>query len=283
MSRNSASRLGLDKKPQHSNSDEAASIPEFSFIAPTEMVDLPSRGRLYPDSHPLHNAEHVEIRFMTAKEEDILLNESYIKTGVAIDKLIYSLLTNKKIQANSLLIGDKNAIIVAARISGYGNDYETKISCPRCSAKVAFSFDLLDAKVYRGDEYDPKEIEKTDNGTFILHTPLSKVKVEIRLMNGSDEKHMAQMLRGKNKSKMSGKLITQQLHRTVVTVNDYDHPHYIGTFIDAVPARDSLYIRKVLKKVTPNVELKEDFVCEQCSHEEFLEVPFNAEFFWPDR
>jgi hypothetical protein len=282
LSRNSSSRLGLDSKKQNPV-DDAASIPEFSFISPTELVELPSRGELYPDSHPLHNKESLEIRFMTAKEEDILLNESYIKSGVVIDKLIHSLLVDKSIQVNSLLVGDKSALIVAARISGYGHDYNTKIECPKCSSKVEYSFDLNTAKVYHGDDYDEKEVQKTESGTFILNTPLSKVKVEIRPMNGADERHMADMLRSKKKSKIASKLITQQLKRTIVTVNDYDHPHYIDTFIDAVPARDSSYIRKILKKVTPNIELKDDFVCEQCSHEEFLEVPFNADFFWPDR
>jgi hypothetical protein len=255
LSRNSSSRLGLDSKKQNPV-DDAASIPEFSFISPTELVELPSRGELYPDSHPLHNKESLEIRFMTAKEEDILLNESYIKSGVVIDKLIHSLLVDKSIQVNSLLVGDKSALIVAARISGYGHDYNTKIECPKCSSKVEYSFDLNTAKVYHGDDYDEKEVQKTESGTFILNTPLSKVKVEIRPMNGADERHMADMLRSKKKSKIASKLITQQLKRTIVTVNDYDHPHYIDTFIDAVPARDSSYIRKILKKVTPNIELK---------------------------
>ncbi len=282
MSRNSASRLGLDSK-KHNPVDDAGSIPEFSFISPTELVELPSRGELYPESHPLRNKESLEIRFMTAKEEDILLNESYIKNGVAIDKLIHSLLVDKSIQVNSLLVGDKSAIIVAARISGYGHDYKTKVACPKCSAKVDYSFDLNTANIYHGDDYDDKEVKRTDSGTFILNMPLSKVKVEIRPMNGADEKYMADMLRNKKKTKIASKLITQQLKRTIVNVNDYDHPHYIDSFIEAVPARDSSYIRRILKKVTPNIELKEDFVCEQCGHEEFMEVPFNAEFFWPDQ
>ena len=93
---------------------------EFKF--PTEVVDLPSKGLLYPEDHPLASGQ-VEIKYMTAKEEDILTNQNYLAKGIVVDKLLQSMVVTK-FSYNDLLLGDKNAILVAARVLGYGKDYE---------------------------------------------------------------------------------------------------------------------------------------------------------------
>ena len=113
----------------------------FSFVVPTEFVELPSRGS-YPEGHPLHNQEVIEIRFMTAKEEDILSSETLLKKGLAIERMIDSIVMDKRIKAENLLTGDRNAIIIAARISGYGALYQTQINCPSCGAKSRVDFNL---------------------------------------------------------------------------------------------------------------------------------------------
>ena len=111
---------------------QQSSDQSFSWTNPTEFVDLPSEGLRYPQGHPLHNQTSVEIRHMTAKEEDILTSESLIRKGIVLDRLIDSVLVNKSIKAESLLIGDKNAILIAARVTGYGEDYDVSINCPNC-------------------------------------------------------------------------------------------------------------------------------------------------------
>jgi hypothetical protein len=93
--------------------------PKFKF--PTELVDLPSKGLLYPKDHPLSSGK-VELKYMTAKEEDILTNQNYLKDGTVIDKLLQSLIVTK-FNYDDLLVGDKNSILIAARVLGYGKDY----------------------------------------------------------------------------------------------------------------------------------------------------------------
>ena len=114
----------------------------FSFVVPTEFVELPSEGRFYPESHPLHNQDVIEIKQMTAKEEDILTSQTLLKQGVALDRLLQSLIVDKRINPASLLSGDRSAIIVAARRSGYGSVYESQMNCPSCGTKQEFSFNL---------------------------------------------------------------------------------------------------------------------------------------------
>ncbi len=112
-----------------------AAPASLSYVTPTEFVELPSRGKFYSTDHPLHNKEVIEMRYMTAKDEDILTSPALLKNGVAIDRLIENLIVDKNVTANSLLLGDKNAVILAARISGYGEQYEVNVTCPACSRR----------------------------------------------------------------------------------------------------------------------------------------------------
>ena len=105
----------------------------FSFVVPTEFVELPSQGKFYPQTHPLYGQDSIEIRQMTAKEEDILTSKTLIKKGVALDRVVDNLIVDKRIKQDSLLVGDKNAIIIAMRVSGYGNEYNTRVVCPSCA------------------------------------------------------------------------------------------------------------------------------------------------------
>ncbi len=112
----------------------------FSFVVPTDFVDLPSKGRYYPANHPLYNKDILEIKHMTAKEEDILTSKTLLKKGIAIDRVIANVIVDKSIDPNSLLVGDRNAIVIALRAASYGSRYETKVVCPSCQTKVEFAF-----------------------------------------------------------------------------------------------------------------------------------------------
>ena len=113
-------------------SEEAPQMPNpMDFVTPTQFVDLPSKGR-YPEGHPLKGKDSIEIRYMTAKDEDVLTNRSLLKKGLAIDRLIRNLIVDKSVNGRHLYAGDRNAIIVFARASAYGADYRAKIQCPNC-------------------------------------------------------------------------------------------------------------------------------------------------------
>ena len=96
-------------------------MSESKFKFPTEVIDLPSKGVLYPKDNPLSSGK-IEMKYMTAREEDILTNQNYIKNGTVIDELLKALIVSK-INYNDLITGDKNAIMLAARVLGYGKDY----------------------------------------------------------------------------------------------------------------------------------------------------------------
>ena len=266
--------------PQTNTDSDPATRP-MSFSTPTEFVDLPSKGKYYGEGHPLHGCDSIEIRFMTAKEEDILTSKTLIKKGVAIDRLISSVIVDKRINPEDLLIGDKNALVVAARITGYGSDYNTRMSCPACGNTEDHSFNLDDPGFYSGADEDESSLSKTDRGTFVVNTPRTKVDVEIRLLNGHDEKMITRAEEKRKRHKLPESLATTSLNAFIVSVNGVEDPNYIQSFVENAPAQDAKYLREAHKIVTPNIDLTFDFFCSACDHEQVLEVPFTADFFWP--
>ena len=144
--RNNQDRLGAmhpdsgDLPPQQTKSP-------LDYISPTELVELPSKGKYYPPNHPLYNKDTVEIRLMTAKDEDVLTSQSLLKKGVALDRFIDGIIKVKGVNSANLLVGDKNAILIAARISGYGPEYNAKVTCPSCGANNKHEFYLDNLQV----------------------------------------------------------------------------------------------------------------------------------------
>ncbi len=255
----------------------------FSFVVPTEFVELPSKGRFYPENHPLHNAETLEVKQMTAKEEDMLTSRSLLKKGLALERVMDSLIVNKAIKAANLLVGDRNAILIAARVSAYGNDYNTKVTCPACTATQDYSFDLNEAHVYTGEELTTEEATYNNNGTFTTVLPATKLEVTFKLLTGREEKNFVTQLENARKRKQSEKLITRQMRQFIVAVNGSTNIEDINYVIENLPSTDSRVLRSVYKIATPNVDLTQHFGCTECGHEQDLEVPLTADFFWPDR
>jgi len=253
----------------------------LQFVTPTEFVDLPSKGRYYPPEHPLHNVQMVEIRHMTAKDEDILTSRSLLKKGVAIDRFLQNVLVDKRVRVEDLLIGDKNAIIIASRITGYGAEYEAGISCPSCASAVQFSFNLEECQAMSLDRHDNSDIRATDSGTFIVHADKMGVDVEVRLLTGRDEAYLLQIAEKRRKKKLPETALTDQLRRFIVSVNGQADPGYVDSFIQHMPASDSRKIRTAYQEIIPNVDMNHEFVCSECSFEGEVSVPFGATFFWP--
>ena len=285
MSRNK-DRLGMGD-----NTPEAASPPiaamdsnVFSFVAPTEFVSLPSQGRHYPSDHPLFNQETVEIKQMTAKEEDILTSMTLIKNGVALERLLESIIVDKRIDPKTLLVGDRNAIVISARVSGYGNVYRTQITCPNCFTEQKYNFDLNEADVRTSEHILndlPEEVEITDSGHYSLTLPKSNLNVVLRLLNGKDENKLSISL--KNDNQGSQRLVTTQLEHMIMSVNGNTTQEAIQYVAHNLPSADSMFLRKIYKNIVPNINLNLGFECENCSHAEDMEVPLTAEFFWPEQ
>ena len=276
--RNNEDRMMGGHKPKKTEDVPHMANP-MDFVAPSQIVDLPSKGR-YPEGHPLCGEDTIEIKYMTAKDEDILTSRSLLKKGVAIDRLIQNLIKDTSIDSKSLYIGDRNAIIVHARASAYGEDYTTKVSCPACGETSKFKFDLSKYEIYHGDNLEKIEITETHEGTFITMLPLSNIQAEIRPLTGRDEMKMVSS--SKRKETLEN-LITRQMKHFVVSFNGYTDSKTINYVVDNMVATDSKYIRDVFKLISPDLILADNFECSSCDHEEVMSVPFGADFFWPDR
>ena len=283
MSRNQ-DRLGGAQQPDTSPPVQAMNedVGGFSFVVPTEFVELPTGGRYYPPGHPLHGETAIEIKQMTAKEEDMLTSRTLLKKGIALDRVIGSLIMNKAIDPDSLYIGDRNAIIVATRVSGYGNDYNTKVTCPQCGTNQSYSFDLNEADVYGGDEDNTMSVTDNQNGTFDVTLPKTNVIVTFKLLTGNDEKRLVRGAEADKKQKQEHS-ITRQLATMIVAVNGDTGIDAVRYLIENMPSSDSRHLRLAYKLTAPNIDMVQHFECGECGHEQDMEVPLNADFFWPDR
>ena len=277
--RNNQDRLGA--VPGGETPPTQQTEQSLQFVTPTEFVELPSRGKHYPPGHALHNVETIEIRHMTAKDEDILTSSALLRKGIAIDRLLKNVIVNKAIDVADLLVGDKNALILASRISGYGSDYEAAVTCPGCSSSVKFEFDLNQCQAISHSKHEEQDVVMTDNNTFMIHVDKLDCDVEVRLLTSRDEIEMLQMSESKRKKKLPESNSTDQLRRIIVSVNGKTDGHYVESFVQAMPAMDSRKLRSIYQNIVPNVDMSQNFTCSGCDHEGEVNVPFGANFFWP--
>ena len=287
--RNNQKRLRTPEAPELDIPAETKEAPQaLNFSVPTEFVDLPSKGLYYPEGHPLHATETVEIKHMTAKEEDILASQSLIRKGIVLDRMLQSLLIDKDIEIKDLLVGDKNALTVAARITGYGSEYATQVTCPACDASQEFEFDLEEVATvgaaFNRDDLNEKieAVDFTEQNTFILTLPKSGYSVELKMLTGADETRLQKFLAKKEKSKDEGSTsLTDTLKSIIISVAEQRDRTSINNFVENMPAMDSRYLRGIYQKLVPNIDLTQEFVCNSCTHRQDLEVPVTTDFFWP--
>ena len=279
MPRSNEDRLGVKDEGQTPpiTLEENNQSP-LQFVSPTEFVDLPTKGKFYSQDHPLHNKDTIEIRYMTAKDEDILTSKTLLKKGVAIDRMLSNLLVDKNIKIEDLFIGDKNALIVASRIGAYGADYETKVTCPACGSTSEHSFNLEEIETREVDQ----EIRISNEGTFVVKLPRTKVEVECGLITGTQEKQLSLAAEKRKKHKLPETTLTALLKTFIVSLNGETDKEVIEKFVNNMPALDSKYLRAVYDKVVPNIDLKQTFQCDSCDADSTIDMPFSVQFFWPN-
>ena len=244
----------------------------MSFKLPTEIVELPSKGLLYPEGHPLAEGK-VEIKYMTAKEEDILTNQNYIRQGIVLDKLLQSVLITK-FDYNDLLIGDKDAIMMAARVLGYGKDY-------------TFSYlgeDItVDLTTLKEKTLDKSLVLKQGENEFKYTLPHTSNNITFKFLTQKDDKEIDKELEGLKKiNKNDNSEITTRLKYMILSVNgDYDSKT-VREFVDtAFLARDAKAFREYYNQTSPGIDtkVKHEFIE---GVEEDVEIQFGTRFFWPD-
>ena len=268
---------GAEAPPQ---AHEETEKPTLDFSVPTEIVDLPSKGRFYPPNHPLCGADTIEIRFMTAKDEDILTSPSLLKKGIAIDRFITNILVDKRIPVSSLLTGDKNAILISSRINGFGSDYTTKITCQNCAKVSENTFDLTAVEAYHGDDWGDLDITQTDRGSFMVRLPRTKFEVEFRPLTGREEGELVAKIQANKRSRVYETNLTDQLRKIIVSVNGVENLQTISQAINVLPAFDSRYLRKAYQKAVPGLDMTQHFACPSCGFEKEVDIPLTVDFFW---
>ena len=255
-------------------------LDDFGMELPTETVPLPSRGVVYPKGHPLHNKETVDIKAMTAKEEDILTNRSFIKRKIVITELIRSCLADPNIDPEDMLMGDRNAVMTSLRITGYGPEYHVEVDCPVCNHRSKQAFDLSTLPIKRL-AHDPKI---PGGNVFEFTLPVCKKKVEFKYLTGRDEKENAVMQERLKKQGIStkGNTITNRYINQIISVDGITDKSKLSRFIPAMPARDSLALRKFMDENEPGITMRSWMDCPECEEQSEVRLPLGASFFWPD-
>lgn len=240
------------------------------FKFPTEIIELPSKGILYPEDHPLSNGT-IEMKYMTAREEDILTNQNYIANGTVLDKLLQSLIITK-FDYNDLLIGDKNAILIASRILGYGKDYSFTYS----GVEHEVDLSTLENKPLN-DALFSKGVNE-----FSYTLPHSGTKITFKLMDGHLENKIEAEIKGLKKvNKNFYSDLTTRLKYLITSVEGDSEAKTIRDFIDNyLLARDSRALREYIKEIQPDIDLKTFIELNGESLE--IEVPIGVNFFFPD-
>ncbi len=276
MGRNS-DRLGTSSQVEQGEAPPQMFNP-LSFTAPTEFVELPSKGIGYHKDHPLHGKESVEIRYMTAKDEDILSNQSLIKKGVAIERLLESIICEGNIDPLTLLIADRNAILIKTRGTAYGNDYEATITCPECGVSNSLVFNLLEPTITGGISLEQEIVTISDDGLFQTKLPFSNFNIKFRLANGVEESKIAHAILNED-----GNIsLSDQYKQMIVSIEGHTDEEIINQFVDNMPVADATHFKICLKHATPSITVKQNLVCKNCSFEKEVQVPFGTDFFWPN-
>ena len=242
--------------------------PKHKF--PTETIELPSKGLLYPEGHPLASGK-IEMKYMTAREEDILTNQNFITNGTVLDKLLQSLIITK-VSYDDLLIGDKNAIMIASRILGYGKDYE-------------FTYEgedqLIDLTTLENKELDETLYTRGQN-EFSYTLPHSGTNITFKLMDGHLEKKIENEIKGLKKiNKLNSTDLSTRMKHIITSVEGDTTSKSIRDFVDNyLLARDSRSLREFIRTIQPDINLEATLIVN--GEEKEVEVPIGVSFFFPD-
>jgi len=241
---------------------------------PTEIIDLPSQGKVYPKDSPLAEGK-LELKYMTTREEDILMSQNLIKKGVVIDKLLDSLIVTNGVNQQDLILGDKNAVLVAARILAYGPEYTVEVTNPNdIEQKIQHTFDLTKCPF----KELPKDVDYSDN-SFDYTTEIGKNKIKFKLLTGKEEALIEKDLKQSAKYGYSTD-ITTRLRYTITEVDGDSKPETITEYTQNLLARDSMTLRNYIKSISPDIDLTSEI--EIGGETVSVSIPLSVTFFWPD-
>lgn len=252
---------------------------DFGWEIPYESVPVPSRGVIYNPASKLYAMESVQIKAMTAREEDILASQALLKEGTVITNLIRSCLIDKDIDPSEMISGDRNAMMVSIRITGYGANYPYRAECEECG--------VINKKEARLDDLSIKrlEIEPVEPGKneFLFNLPVTKKSVTFKFLNEKDDKDRKAASKTMQKH-TSGKItnnITSFLEYSIISIDGIRDKNKIKHFVMYMPAADSKALRNFINKNEPGIDMTQSYECDGCGHINKTKLPITPEFFWP--
>ena len=251
----------------------------LSFVTPEEEVVLPSRGQFYPIEHPMHGKETITIKHMTAKEEDILSSLAQNEGETTFDRLTKSLVVDKNIDITNLLEEDKLAILLAARVTGYGSEYTTLSYCQNCSKETKHIFDLSKTSIKDPDDnvkYNP------ERNTFIFTTPKTKIELELSNEIESIEKSIQQEKEKKEKYNIPFNRTVAFLEKVIISANSVTDIEMIKKLINVLPAAEGKIIKDFYNSCRPQISTKQEVECQVCGNTSEKEAPFTWALFRTD-
>lgn len=247
-----------------------------SYPFPTEVISLPSKGLVCPENSPLAKGE-ITVKLMTAKEEDILTSTNLIRKGIVIDKLLESIIVEPGVSLSDLLIGDKNAILIATRVLAYGPEYDVTVTDPGENEPVQTKVDMSKLSI---KEVDETLLNRQNEYQFTL--PQSKTSIKFKLLTHGDEIAINKDVEAFEKTLKEGKEVTTRLRRLILEVDGNRDLGFISNFVvNQLRAADSRALRKYIQKITPDIDLTFEYQSPFTGEKEALRVPIGLDFFYP--
>lgn len=255
-------------------------MSEKTFDFPTEIIELPSRGKLYSKDNPLSKGT-VEIKYMTSREEDILASQNLIRKGVVLDKLFESVVVEQGVNVNDIFVGDKNAILLATRILGYGANYDVEVTDPFSGEQQRVSIDLSKIQI--------KEVDDTllsSENRFTVKLPTSQKEITFKLLTHKDELDINAEIQALNRLRKDkdgpSQEVSTRLRYMIQEIDGNSDRGFINKWVsNNLLAKDSRFLRNYVREISPDLELKFNFVSDITGEEEALDIPFGINFFYP--
>jgi len=255
-------------------------MKENELDIPTEVIDLPSHGKVYSSTNPLSKGS-ISIKYMTAKEEDILASQNLIKKGVHLDKLFESVIVEDGVNPDDIILGDKNAILLATRLLGYGKDYKVEVSDPFTLERQSVNIDLSKVQV---KDIDMSKLNSDNRYEFTL--PNSKKEVVFKFLSHGDDKSISaetQALKRISKDiSAGGKEVTTRLRYMIQEIDGKSDRGFINNYVNNnLLASDSKALREYVRSIQPDMDLTFTFTSDLTGESEVLDIPFGIDFFYP--
>ena len=253
---------------------------DFGWEIPYETVPIPSKGVIYHPESDLYGLEHVQIKSMTAREEDILASKALLKEGTVVTNLIKSCVVNKSFDPTDMISGDRNALLVSIRITGYGPEYPYSVGCANCGTKCKEKADLTSLAIKRL-QIEPVELGKNE---FEFTLPVTKKKITFKFLTERDDKdrEAANKFVANHLDTKIENSITSFLEYSIQSIDGIRDKNKIKHFVMNMPAYDSKSLRSFIVTNEPGMDMSHSFSCKSCGHENEISLPITSEFFWPN-